>query len=438
MSDETLEEVVRITRDLIRFDTTTFGPGRAKGESEAADYVQALLEEVGLECVRYDSKPGRTNLVTRWHGTDPNLPALIIHGHLDVVPADPADWEVDPFAGEIRDGMLWGRGAVDMKNMDAMMIASVRSLIRAGMKPRRDLVLAFFADEESGGGDGAQWMVTEHPELFENVNLSITEGGGASITVKGSRRYLLNTGEKGLLWIRLRAKGSAGHASLVARDNAIITLAAAVARLGAEKWPISLGVTTRETLRRLAELTGDGPDADPLELAAAVGPSARNIVASLRNVGNVTMFEAGYKENVVPARASALIDVRFLPGQRDEVIARVQEIVGEKVELEIEMDLISMESPFEGELIDIISDSIAASDEGADVLPYLVAGGTDNRALSRLGIVGYGFVPMLLPEGFDFPAMFHGVNERVPIASLLFGEQVLGDIITRYCGVRLP
>jgi acetylornithine deacetylase/succinyl-diaminopimelate desuccinylase-like protein len=427
--DENLPEVVRVARDLIRFNTSNYGAGKAEPESGAADYVQALLEEVGLECQRFEAAPGRTNLISRWKGTDSSLPALLLHGHLDTVPADPADWSVDPFAGIIKDGMLWGRGAVDMKDMDAMMIALVRDLIRSGFTPQRDIVLAFFADEEAGCELGSQWMVTTHPEVFAGVTHAISEVGGYSIDVGDKRAYMLQVGEKGVLWIRLRSKGRAGHASMLNDDNAITTLAGAVVRLGEAEWPLTMTETTTDLSARLRTIL-DIPDTTGVEeICAHLGSSAGWVTSSLFNVGNVTMFDAGYKENVIPERASALIDIRFLPGERDAVLARIQELAGPDIELDIEMDLIAMETPFDGEIVEAIKASIERIDPGAEVVPYLLPAGTDNKGLSRLGIAGYGFVPLQLPAGLDFPALFHGVDERIPLDALEFGQRVLTDLV---------
>jgi len=427
-----LSEVVSITRDLIRIDTSNYGGGRAVGESRAADLVERLLGEVGIVCERFEAEPGRTNLVARWPGRDRTLPGLLLHGHLDVVPVDAAAWTVDPFGGEIADGMLWGRGAVDMKNMVAMIVASVRRMVTAGERPERDVVLAFFADEEAGCVLGSQWMVEHHPEQFAGVRDAISEGGGYSVTLgerADTRAYLLNTGEKGVLWLRLTAHGAAGHASLASQDSAIVKLAAAVGRIGALDWPVSFTETTTHLFQRLRELTGASSELSPFELAALVGPSASRLRAGLQNVANVTMISGGYKENVIPESATATVDARFLPGQRDEVIARIREAAGEGVDVEVQLELIAMESPNDGELVSVIEAVIERHDPGATVLPHLIPGGTDAKALSRLGITGYGFIPLRLPADFDFPGMFHGVDERVPLDALDFGCAVLTDII---------
>src|SRR5690606_12584718 len=222
----------------------------------AAEYVMASLGEVGLEPELFESAPGRANVVVRLPGTDPTRDALVLHGHLDVVPAAAEDWAVDPFAGEEIDGLLWGRGAVDMKDMDAMILAVVRQMVREGRRPARDVVVAFFADEEAGGVYGARWAVDHRPELFEGATEAISEVGGFSVDVGGTRAYLLQTAEKGIAWLRLVAEGRAGHGSQVNTDNAVTELAAAVARIGAHPWPMRLTPTVRALLEGVADLTG--------------------------------------------------------------------------------------------------------------------------------------------------------------------------------------
>jgi acetylornithine deacetylase/succinyl-diaminopimelate desuccinylase-like protein len=357
---------------------------------------------------------------------------LLLHGHLDVVPADAAAWTHGPFDGDIADGMLWGRGAVDMKNFVAMIVSAVRRLVEDGFTPQRDVVLAFWADEESGMSRGSGWMVDNHSEVFRGVRTALGEGGGYSVSIGGSRAYLMNTGEKGTLHLRATARGAAGHASLPAVNNPIPRLAAAVARIDAIDWPVEIGQTTAVLVERLRQMTGADDDVDIDLLAEAVGPSAPRIRAGWKNVSNVTMVQGGYKENVVPESASIVIDCRFLPGRRDWTVARLAEAVGPDIELEVELDLPAFESAFEGELVEIIQEVLGQFDEGAVVLPHLIPGGTDAKQLRRIGITGYGFIPLRLPADFAFPAMFHGVDERVPLDALVFGESVLTEILRRH------
>ncbi len=432
-TDAALDETVRLARDLIRIDTTNYGGGRSKGETAAAEYVASYLRELGLEPELFDSEPGRTSVIARVTGRDSSRGALVVHGHLDVVPADAANWSVDPFGGEIRDGMLWGRGAVDMKNMDAMILTAVADILRAGEKPARDLILAFFADEENGGVYGSHYLVDNHPELFEGATEAISEVGGYSISIDGKRAYLIQTGEKALLWVKLIARGPAAHGSRVVRENAVTRLAEAVAVVGRQDWPIRLTATTTALLDEVARILDVEPQAlGPDELALATGTASGFIQASLRTTTNPTVLTAGYKHNVIPDRAEALVDIRSLPGEEDAVLAIVQDLVGPDIEIEVMHRDVGLENDFSGPLIDAICSTLADHDPGAEVLPYLLPAGTDNKALSKLGITGYGFAPLRLPEDLDFPAMFHGVDERVPVDALVFGRQVLTDLLRSY------
>ncbi|MDQ1546226.1 MAG: hypothetical protein QOH69_1130 [Actinomycetota bacterium] len=427
------EDTARIAQDLIRIDTTNYGEGRSNGEREAAEYLGALLEKLGLATTYVDAAERRTSVVARVAGSDPSLPALVVHGHTDVVPADPANWSVDPFGGEIRDGMLWGRGAVDMKNMDAMMIGALTDILANGGQPRRDLIVAFFSDEENGGVYGSHYLVDNNPELFAGATEAISEVGGYSVMLNGTRAYLLQTGEKALIWIKLTARGTAAHGSRVIHANAITRLAEAVVMLGRRDWPVHLTATTEQLVTELARIMEvDATQIGPEELVLSTGTAAGFIQASLRTTTNPTLLKAGYKHNVIPDVAEALVDIRCLAGEEESVLAEVRELIGPHVELEVLHEDIGLENRFEGPLVDAMVGALQAADPGAPVLPYLLSGGTDNKALSKLGITGYGFAPLQLPPELDFPALFHGVDERVPLDALVFGRRVLGDLLTNY------
>ena len=428
-----LSETARVAQRLIRFDTSNRGGGDANPEREAASYVAEYLSELGLHPQIIEAAPGRASVVARVRGREPELPALVLHGHLDVVPADPANWSVDPFAGIVRDGMLWGRGAVDMKDMDAMILVAVAELLRGGEAPRRDVILAFFADEENGGVFGSQYLVERHPQLFAGAGTAISEVGGYSIDLGGTRAYLIQTGEKSLDWIRLRARGTAAHGSRVWHDNAVTRLAEAVAALGRTEWPVVLCDTTAQLLAEMARLTGTRPgELDPEELVSRAGVGAGFIQSSLRTTTNPTVLAAGYKHNVIPDTAEALIDVRTLPDLQPGILAEVQRIVGPDIEIDTLHSDVGLEVPFAGSPVETMIECLHLHDPGAPVLPYLLSGGTDNKALSRLGIIGYGFAPLRLPADLDFPGMFHGVDERVPLDALEFGQRVLADLLRRY------
>jgi acetylornithine deacetylase/succinyl-diaminopimelate desuccinylase-like protein len=416
------DEVVDLCRDLIRIDTSNYGDSSGPGERRAAEYVAEKLAEVGLEPQVLESEPGRASVVTRWTGSDPGRDALLLHGHLDVVPAQAADWSVDPFAGEVRDGCIWGRGAVDMKDMDAMLLALVRRWRREGRTPPRDVVLAFLADEEAGGRLGAHWLVDRRPELFEGCTEAVSEVGGFSLTLAGQRFYLLETAQKGLAWMRLTARGRAGHGSMVNEDNAVTTLCEAVARLGRYDWPV------RPTKTVSAFFDAVGIDLDPANPQPALrrlGTMARIVGATLRNSTNPTVLAAGYKTNVVPQLATAHVDGRFLPGYEQEFFVTVDQLLGPAVEREMIVHDIALETDPDGPLWQAMTAAVLAEDPEARVAPYCLSGGTDNKSFAELGIRGFGFAPLRLPPELDFPAMFHGVDERVPLDALSFGGRVL-------------
>ncbi|WP_167002827.1 M20/M25/M40 family metallo-hydrolase [Mumia sp. ZJ430] len=421
-------EVVEICRNLIRIDTTNTGDDRGPGERKAAEYVAELLAEVGLESTIVEVTPGRTNVIARWEGTDLSLPPLLVHGHLDVVPAQAGDWSYDPFGGEIVDGYLYGRGAVDMKDFDAMVLSVVRARRRAGLAPRRTLVLAFTADEEAGSIHGAHKIVDHHRDLVADCTEAIGEVGGFSTDIGGKRLYLLESGEKGLAWMRLSAQGTAGHGSMVRDNNAVTAIARAVAAIGDHEWPYEPGPSMQILLDKVRELTG-AAGASTEELLAEFGPTARMIRAGMRNISNPTMLDAGYKVNVIPGEAHAHVDGRFLPGQQDAFLAEVRGLAGDAVTVEPLTLQPALEYPFSGDLVDAMTVSLHAEDPEAHIAPYLMSGGTDAKAWDRLGIRSYGFTPLRLPADLDFTALFHGVDERVPTDALEFGARVFHRLL---------
>ena len=422
-------EVVEICRDLIRIDTSNYGPGPGPGERAAAEHVAGLLDEVAIAAELYESEPGRTTLVARWEppGVDASLSPLLIHGHLDVVPANADDWTVPPFSGEVTDGCVWGRGAVDMKDFDAMVLGVVRARARAGAAPRRPIRLVFTADEEAGGGKGALWLAERHPETVAGCTEAIGEVGGFSLTVRDDLRlYLIQTAEKGMAWLDLIADGRAGHGSFRNDANAVTELAAAVARIGSYAWPHRITDAQRAFLEAVAEAFGVELDPDHAEQTLArLGSIARMVGATMSNTANPTMLQAGYKHNVIPGRATAAVDGRFVPGGRDEFLATIDELVGDKVRYQVVADHPSVETEFSGALVEAMQACLQAEDPGARTVPYLMSGGTDAKAWSRLGIRCFGFAPLRLPPDLDFVSLFHGVDERVPTDALEFGARVL-------------
>ncbi len=427
------EEAVAICQDLIRIPSVNFGEG--KGDERAvAEYVVASLSEVGINAEIFESAPNRCSVIARIPGSDVDRPGLVLHGHLDVVPANAQDWQVDPFSGEIRDGAIWGRGAVDMKNVDAMILAIVRNWSRTGYQPPRNILLAFFADEEAGSNFGSRFMTREHPEVFAGYSEAISEVGGFSVTLKnGKRLYFIEAAQKGIHWMKLTANGLAGHGSMVNSDNAITRLSDAVSKVGSFTWPQRYTETVKVLFRRIAEATGRPYDENDLRpLLDEIGPTARMIGATLSNTANPTILEAGYKANVIPGSASAVIDGRFLPGYEEELNSTIRFIVGPDIQIETLTRDIALEVNFTGPLVDAMCAAIIEEDPEGIPVPYLMSGGTDNKALSELGIVGYGFSPLRLPADLDFMALFHGVDERVPVESLHFGVRAL-DAFLRKC-----
>ena len=433
-SQPAVDEVADLCRDLLRIDTSNFGDDTGPGERRAAEHVAGLLADVGIEPDVFESTTGRTSLVARIPGVDAGRPALLVHGHLDVVPARADDWQVDPFSGEVKDDCLWGRGAVDMKDMDAIILATLRAMQREGRRPPRDIVVAFLADEEAGGRLGSHWLVDHHSDLFEGVSEAVSEVGGFSVDLLGRRTYLLQTAEKGIAWIRLTATGRAGHGSQVNPDNAVTTLAAAVARIGAHQWPMEVPATVRAFVDGVRDQTGVelavGDEVDVEKLHELFGTTARWLEATVRNTANPTALTAGYKHNVIPGQAGALIDCRYLPGRKDELMAKLSELAGPNIEIEVLHGDVALEVPFGGELVQAMKTALHEEDPGAAVLPYCLAGGTDNKAFSRLGISGYGFAPLQLPAELDFAGMFHGVDERVPLESLRFGVRTFDRFLS--------
>jgi acetylornithine deacetylase/succinyl-diaminopimelate desuccinylase-like protein len=427
-------EVVEICRDLIRIDTTNFGDGSGPGERKAAEHVAALLSEVGIEPEVYEGVEGRTNVLARWggHGAGKDRDPLLLHGHLDVVPANADDWQVHPFSGEIQDGYLWGRGAVDMKDFDAMLLSVVRARQRAGAVPERPMVLCFTADEEAGGHQGAEQVVKHRADWLADCTEAIGEVGGWSATVRGQRIYLIEAAEKGMAWMRLTAKGNAGHGSMRHPDNAVTDLAAAVARLGRHEWPVRLTPSMQVLLSAVGEIAGvEATPENADDLVEEFGSAARMLGAVIRHSTNPTMLDAGYKVNVVPGQATAHVDGRFLPGYEDEFFTQLAELVGDRVEVDWVSKQHGLETTFDGDLVDAITSSILEEDEGAKVAPYLMSGGTDAKHWKKLGIRSFGFAPLRLPADLDFTALFHGVDERVPVDALEFGARVLDRFLGR-------
>jgi acetylornithine deacetylase/succinyl-diaminopimelate desuccinylase-like protein len=424
------DEVAALASDLIRIDTTNPGDHSGPGERTAAEHVAALLADAGVEARIYESHDKRASVVARIEGADRERPGLLIHGHLDVVPADAADWRVHPFSGEIEDDCVWGRGAVDMKDMDAIVLAVLRQRLAEGRRPARDVVVAFVADEEAGGTWGARWLVDNHPAEFDGVTEAIGEVGGFSVTLGGKRLYLLQTAEKGMAWMRLSARGTAGHGSMINKNNAVTEIAEAVGRIGRHEWPVRRTEAAFAFAKAACEAVGVEFDhADPAAVLGKLGPIAKMVGATLVHTANPTMLSAGYKVNVVPQVAAAQVDGRFLPGLEDEFFGEIDALIGPAVSREDVHHDIALETSFDGDLVAAMAGALLSEDPDGRMVPYCLSGGTDAKSFSRLGIRCFGFTPLRLQPELDFAGMFHGVDERVPVSALRFGVRVLDNFL---------
>jgi len=426
------EDCIKMCQELIRIPSVNYGEGRGD-EKAVADYVAAKLAEVGIASELIVTGENRVNVVAKIEGSNQSRPGLVLHGHLDVVPVNAADWSVDPFGGIIKDGYIWGRGAVDMKDMDAMILAVARAWKRSDFIPDRNILIVFFADEEAGSEYGSRWLVKNRPEIFAGYSEAISEVGGFSVTLDtGDRLYFVEGAQKGINWLKLTAKGAAGHGSFINNENSITKLSKAIARIGSHEWPQIETKTGAKFFRKIAELTGHTYDASNVRpLLKHIGGAARMMGATIQNTSNPTMLEAGYKANVIPQMASAVVDGRFLPGYEEELLKTIAEIAGPDIEIEVLVRDKALEVEFSGPLVDAMCAAIAEFDPEGIPVPYLMSGGTDNKALSDLGIVGYGFSPVKLPPELDFFALFHGVDERIPIDGLKFGVKVLNSFLQR-------
>mgnify|MGYP003693742543 CR=1 FL=1 len=369
-----------------------------------------------------------------WRGTDPDRAPLLIHGHLDVVPADAAEWTVHPFSGEVRDGYVWGRGAIDMKDMNAMTLAVLRNWARRDRQPLRDIVLAFVADEESGGARGAHWLVDNHPALFADCSEAISEVGGYSFSIGNDLRlYPIETAEKGINWLRLRATGTPSHGSMLHDDNAVTRLAAAVSRIGAHEFPVSnhghratLPRTARRTYRTAHRPGQSGALAEDARQAPRASSVRRSATRRIRRC-----FRPDTRPMSSPARRKPLSTPDSSLGTRRSCSRRWTSLIGEGIDREVLVRDIAVETSFDGAVVDAMAEALRSEDPGARPVPYLMSGGTDAKSFSTLGIRCFGFAPLRLPPDLDFVTMWHGIDERVPIDGLRFGVRVLDRFLSR-------
>jgi len=422
-------DVVSLTEDLIRIDSSNWGPSpQTVGEAEISEYSAERLREAGWEPEVYrTSSDSRRGVYLRIPGTDPTAPALLLHGHLDVVPAMAADWTHAPLSGYNDGEFVWGRGAVDMKDMDAMILAVARAWGFSGARPRRDTVILLMPDEEAGSKHGSHWLAEHRTDMFEGVTEAVGEVGGFSITVRDDLRlYPIMTAEKGVRWMKLRADGRAGHGSMIHPDNAVTAVAEAIARVGRHSWPRRQTKTVQRFLEELSDAFGvDLTDADVETIVEKLGTLGYLVGATLQNTANPTMLEGGYKHNVIPTEASGVVDGRVLPGYEREFEETLAELAGPGVQVEPVWEDIAIEAPFDTVTFDLMDRMLREADPGARAVPYMVSGGTDAKAFSAMGIACYGFSPLRMPADLDYWRMFHGVDERVPVDGLAFGVGVL-------------
>ncbi|MBO9523701.1 MAG: M20/M25/M40 family metallo-hydrolase [Nocardioidaceae bacterium] len=434
----TTPDVVRICSDLIAIDTSNYGSNGSKGERAAAEYVDALLRAAGYEPELVESEPGRANLVLRVPGADRSAPGVVVHGHLDVVPADPELWSVPPFEGRVADGYIWGRGACDMKDMVAMMVATLLRWAQTGTVPHRDLVFAFVADEEEDGALGAEWLVRKRPALFDGVAVAVGESGGRAVEVTGPdgrvhRFYPVAVAERGSLHMRVHADGTAGHGSRPSPDNPVAHLVRGLARVTEHRWPMEISAAPRKLLTTAAEVLGLEADLDSEASVEALldqlGPLRDFVEPSLRCSTNVTVLDAGYKFNVVPSEAEAEIDVRSLPGGEEHQLATLDELLGPRVTRRFLSYRPAIAAGWENPWFEAMSRAILAHDPEGVVVPFCMGGGTDAKPFHELGMAGFGFSPLTLDGEGRTPDGMHGVDERVPVASVVGGLAVLEEFL---------
>jgi len=452
-----LGECVEMLRALIRIPSVNppdGGPEVAAGrdplgaETIAARYCADVLDGAGIDAEVIELTPGRGSCVARLRATGAATePPIILLGHLDVVPVDAESWTRDPFGGDLIDGVVWGRGAVDMKDMVAMELGVMLALKRSGADRRRDVILAAVADEEAGGEHGARGLVEARPELFHDADgraasAALNEVGGYSITLGGRRFYTVQVAEKGIVWTRLRSTGAPGHASMPHPDNAAIKLAIAVAAIAADQVgrqarivPVVAEFLAALGLDDVARLAETDPAAASSVLATLVDDPVmrRSLDAMLRDTVTPTVMHAGKKVNVMPGAGEAELDVRTLPGtDQATLLAHLQRVVGTDATVEPVVALPAVEWPSDAEIVDHMRAALAQADPDAIPVPMMITPGTDAKALAQLGIPCYGFAPLRLEADFPFLELFHGHDERVPVSALAFGLPVLAEVVERY------
>ncbi len=433
------DEVTGHLQRLIQFNTVN-PPGN---ESLAANYLREIVEREGIEAKVLESTPGRGNFVARIPGTGNGRRPLMLMAHSDVVSVEPEKWTHDPFSGDIANGQIWGRGAVDTKDLVACELMVMLLIKRAGLTLDRDLIMTTFADEEAGGRYGAGWMWENHRDLID-AEVAINEGGGLAISVGGKRFYLCQTGEKGGARMRLTGRGAPGHASVPLDDTAMRRAGRAVARLTDHTFPTIMTQTVQQMLNAMGSALGASeherfqqilanPTVENLSKLPIGEAELRSLYATTRNTAVPTIIHGGHRINVIPSEVMVDVDGRVLPGQDPEkFVDEVRELIGDDVDVEMTSGSTGLEADPNSALFETISSTISELDPGATVVPFLVSGGTDARSIP--GVKVYGFMPTRdHPEEFG---LAHSHDERISISNLEFGTQALYEIVTRYCNAQ--
>jgi acetylornithine deacetylase/succinyl-diaminopimelate desuccinylase-like protein len=433
----TLPFVVELTRDLIQLDTTN-PPGE---EHIAVELIERLLKAAHIESTRYENSAGRPNLVARLKGRG-DAPPLLLQGHVDVVTTVNQAWEHKPFGGEIVDGYLWGRGALDMKGGVAMMVSALLQAHARGGAPG-DLILVVLADEEAGGNQGAKFLVDRHPELFAGVRHGIGESGGVVQHLGGRRFYPIMVSEKRGCQVLATLRGPGGHGSIPAHGGAMAKLGAMLTTLDNARLPVHITPPVKlllEGMRDALDEPWKGRMAallDPLladAMLSEIGPLGRNLDSALHNTVNATIVSGGLKVNVIPSEVQVQLDGRLLPGfGPEDMLRELRAVVG--LDPELEVQLVGPAQPeIDLSQLELFASVLREADPGCVPLPYLVTGGTDARHFARLGIRTYGFLPLNNPPDFNGSTTIHAADERVPVSALEFGAQCVYEAVMRYRG----
>ncbi|HEX6509843.1 MAG TPA: M20/M25/M40 family metallo-hydrolase [Chloroflexota bacterium] len=432
---ELTDEAVHHLQELLRIDTTN-PPGK---ETLAVEYLAHVLRAEGYEPQIIESAPGRGNLVVRFPGSGEREP-ILIYGHVDVVTAEPAHWSHQPFSGDIADGYIWGRGALDMKSMVAHELMTMLLLKRSGVSLARDIIFAATADEEAGGMAGIGFLVDHHPDLIR-AEYGLSEGGGTTMYIAGKAVYDVRTAEKGTCRFKLRAYGEPGHGSVPRPETSVSKIAEAVTRLVSTPLPFRPTATFTAFFETLTEMLHVPPgkrqltEANLIEVLGMLPPAlARYLFAITRDTAVPTGLRAGHKINVIPSVAEALVDGRFLPGQTEAgFLEEVRGVIGNGYEIEQLDTGRPQEDPPRGPLYDTIVSVMQRYAPEAVVMPMMMSGATDARHVSRLGTKCLGFDPIRINEDFPAEQLVHGHDERIPIDGYVWGLRAFYDIVTEFC-----